>query len=88
MHVLARGKSEETGLEYGAHDRVRGRHQPHHNTDETWLFLRGGFGEVRFGDEDGVVDNSSVGGQTIAAGTGGIDGSVVDDPGSRRGASS
>ena len=27
------------------------------------------------GDEDGVVDNSVIGGQTIAAGTGGIDGS-------------
>ena len=27
------------------------------------------------GDEDGVVDNSIIGGQTIAAGTGGIDGS-------------
>ena len=45
------------------------------NTDETWIFLRGGWGEVRLGDEDGVVDNSVVGGQTIAAGTGGIDGS-------------
>ena len=35
----------------------------------------GGWGEVRLGDEDGVADNSSVGGQVIAAGTGGIDGS-------------
>ena len=39
------------------------------------MFLRGGWGEIRLGDEDGVVDNSIVGGQTIAAGTGGIDGS-------------
>ncbi len=53
------------------------------NTDETWLFLRGGWGEIRLGDEDGVVDNSVVGGQTIAAGTGGIDGSDAVD---RRGA--
>ena len=45
------------------------------NTDETWIFLRGGWGEIRLGDEDGVVDNSVVGGQTLAAGTGGIDGS-------------
>ena len=44
------------------------------NTDETWVFLSGGWGEVRLGDEDGVADNSSVG-QVIAAGTGGIDGS-------------
>ena len=54
------------------------------NTDETWLFLRGGFGEVRFGDEDGVADNSSVGAQVIAAGTGGIDGSVIDTIAHRR----
>ena len=45
------------------------------NTDESWVFLRGGWGELRMGDEDGVVDNSIIGGQTIAAGTGGIDGS-------------
>ena len=45
------------------------------NTDETWIFLRGGWGELRMGDEDGAVDNSIIGGQTIAAGTGGIDGS-------------
>ena len=30
---------------------------------------------MRLGDEDGVADNSVVGGQVIAAGTGGIDGS-------------
>ena len=32
------------------------------NTDETWIFLRGGWGELRMGDEDGVVDNSVIGG--------------------------
>ena len=52
-----------------------------YNTDETWIFLRGGWGELRMGDEDGVVDNSVVGGQTIAAGTGGIDGSDAVDHG-------
>ena len=44
------------------------------NTDETWMFLSSGWGEVRLGDEDGVADNSLVGAQVIAAGTGGIDG--------------
>ena len=48
------------------------------NADETWIYISGGFGEVRFGDEDRVLDNSLVGAQTIAAGTGGIDGSVID----------
>ena len=75
VHVLARAKSEETGLEYGATIEFEADTNSTFNTDETWIFLRGGWGELRLGDEDGVVDNSVVGGQTIAAGTGGIDGS-------------
>ena len=75
VHVIARGKSEESGLEYGATIEFEADTNNTYNTDETWLFLRGGWGEIRLGDEDGVVDNSTVGGQTIAAGTGGIDGS-------------
>ncbi len=75
VHVLARGKSEQTGLEYGATIEFETDTNQSLNTDETWLFLRGGWGEVRMGDEDGVADNSAVGAQTIAAGTGGIDGS-------------
>ena len=75
VHVIARGKSEESGLEYGATIEFEADTNSTLNTDETWIFLRGGWGELRFGDEDGVVDNSVVGGQTIAAGTGGIDGS-------------
>ena len=75
VHVLARGKSEETGLEYGATVEFEADTNQTLNTDETWIFLRGGWGELRMGDEDGAVDNSIIGGQTIAAGTGGIDGS-------------
>lgn len=75
VHVVARGKSEQTGLEYGATIEFEADTNNTFNTDESWIFLRGGWGEVRLGDEDGVADNSVVGGQTIAAGTGGIDGS-------------
>jgi hypothetical protein len=75
VHVLARGKDEQSGLEYGATVEFEADTNSTNNTDETWIFLRGGWGELRFGDEDGVVDNSVVGGQTLAAGTGGIDGS-------------
>ncbi len=75
VHVIARGKSEENGLEYGATIEFEADTNSTFNTDESWIFLRGGWGELRFGDEDGVVDNSVIGGQTIAAGTGGIDGS-------------
>ncbi len=75
VHVVARGKSEQTGLEYGATIEFEADTNNTFNTDESWLFLRGGWGEIRLGDEDGVADNSAVGAQTIAAGTGGIDGS-------------
>ena len=68
-------KDEQTGLEYGATIEFEADTNNTTNTDETWIFVKGGWGEVRLGDEDGVVDNSVVGGQTIAAGTGGIDGS-------------
>lgn len=75
VHVLATGKSDETGLEYGATIKFEADTNEDLNTDETWLFIRGGWGEVRMGDQDGIVENSIVGGQTLAAGTGGIDGS-------------
>ena len=78
VHVLARGKSEERGLEYGATIEFEADTDEIVNTDETWLFLRGGWGEVRLGDVDGPVDASALGAYTIAAGTGGIDGDVVD----------
>jgi hypothetical protein len=49
--------------------------------DEIWGYVSGGWGEVRFGNEDSVVDNLSIDGSFVAAGTGGLDGnqrSVVD----------
>jgi outer membrane protein OmpU len=79
VHVLARAKSEEYGIEYGGTIEFEADTDQTENTDETWVFLSGGWGEVRLGDEDGVADESSVGGQTIAAGTGGIDGDVIDE---------
>ena len=78
VHVIARGKHDATGMEYGGTVEFEADTDKTLNTDETWLFLRGGFGELRFGDEDGPVDNSAVGGFSVAAGTGGIDGSVID----------
>ena len=78
VHIIVRGKDDRTGTEYGGTVEFEADTNRTDNTDESWIFLRGGFGEVRLGDEDGVADNSAVGAQTIAAGTGGIDGSVVD----------
>ncbi|MFO1036145.1 MAG: porin [Geminicoccaceae bacterium] len=78
FHVVARGKSEEYGFEYGGTIEFEADTDQTLNTDETWLFLRGAFGEFRLGDDDGVVDDNKIGGYTVAAGTGGIDGDEVD----------
>ncbi len=83
VHVLARARHDSTGIEYGGTVEFEADTDQSLNTDETWLFIRGGFGEFRFGDEDGVVDNSKVGAYTIAAGTGGIDGTIVDTIGTK-----
>jgi outer membrane protein OmpU len=79
VHVLARGEDEETGIEYGGTVEFEADTNSTNNVDETWLFVRGGFGELRFGDVEGPVDESAIGGQTIVAGTGGIDGDMVDE---------
>ncbi|MFO1036144.1 MAG: porin [Geminicoccaceae bacterium] len=79
FHVVARGKSEEYGFEYGGTIEFEADTNQTLNTDETWLFLRGDFGEFRFGDDDSVIDDNKIGGFTVAAGTGGIDGDVVSD---------
>ena len=78
VHVILRGKHDATGMEYGGTVEFEADTNRTDNTDETWLFIRGGFGEARFGDEDGAVDNSAIGAYTVAASTGGIDGTVVD----------
>jgi hypothetical protein len=78
VHVLARAMHQPSGIEYGGTIEFEADTDSTANTDETWVFLRGGFGEFRFGDLDGVIDNSSIGGRTPAAGTGGIDGDIVD----------
>ena len=79
LHLLARGRDEATGLEYGATIEFDADTDQTLNTIETWIFVRGGWGEVRLGDVDGIAEESSVGAQEVAAGTGGIDGDVVDE---------
>ena len=61
VHVLARGRDEATGLEYGATIELEADTDEIVNTDETWIFLRGGWGEARLGDVDGPVDASAIG---------------------------
>ncbi len=74
VHVKARGTDDATGMRYGATVEFEADTNATANTDESWIFIGGNWGELRFGDEDGAADNMKVGAFTLAAGTGGIDG--------------
>ena len=74
VHVTVSGKDDATGMEYGAKVEFEADTNANANTDETWIWVSGNWGELRFGDEDGAADNMKVGGFSVAAGTGGIDG--------------
>lgn len=78
VHTILSGQDERTGLEYGGTLEFEADTNREENTDETWIFVRGGFGEMRFGDTDSAANNMKIGAYTIAVGTGGIDGTVVD----------
>ena len=58
--VILRGKHDATGIVYGGTVEFEADTNRTDNTDASLNFLRGGFGELRFGDEDGRVDNSVI----------------------------
>ncbi len=74
VHVKARGTDDATGMRYGATVEFEADTNATANTDESWIFIGGNWGELRFGDEDGAADNMKVTAANLAAGTGGIDG--------------
>jgi hypothetical protein len=77
VFIDVRGKDDGSLMEYGGRFRLRfdnGRGSDNNIVDRSWLFIRGGWGEVRLGNEVGPADNSKVFSSVIAAGTGGIDG--------------
>lgn len=79
IHVQAANTDDETGIRYGMTVEFEADPQTSDDNgiDEAWLFIDGAFGGFRAGNEDGVYDNSKLGAQSIAAGTGGIDGQQV-----------
>ncbi|WP_027133060.1 porin [Geminicoccus roseus] len=74
LFVDVRGKDDGSLMEYGGRFRLRLDNGRSQFVDRGWLFIRGGWGEVRVGNEVGPADNSKVISSTIAAGTGGVDG--------------
>jgi hypothetical protein len=79
VYLNLNGEDEATGLAYGGTIELDADTNTTENAYETWVYLSGGWGEVRLGDEEGPVDESALGADTIAAGTGGIDGDIVDE---------
>ena len=79
IEILARARHDATGLEYGGNLQINADEAGGLvDTDEAWLFVRGGFGEARFGDDTSPSDADQIAGFIVAAGTGGIDGAIVD----------
>ncbi len=79
LEIDGQAKDESTGIQYGFQIRVNTNSDSGGtNTDEAWTWMRGSFGEFRFGDEDGITHNMSLGAWSIAVGTGGLDGTLVD----------
>lgn len=92
IHVVANGKATN-GLRYGVAielevDYNDGTYSPYSgsrvrspktglDTDEMWMYVAGGFGQVRFGDEDNAWNLMSVG-HVANFGTGGADGDWFD----------
>jgi len=76
IHIQGVNTDDETGIRYGMTVEFEADPQTSNNSniDESWIFIDGGFGGIRLGNEDGVVANSRLGAMSIAAGTGGIDG--------------
>lgn len=80
VHFKVAGTHDATGVQYGATIELEADTNRTDNADETYVFFRGGWGEVQLGDTDGIADfdGMAVSAASIAAGTGGLDGDVVD----------
>lgn len=76
IHIQGVNVDDETGIRYGFMVEFETDPQTsnNNNIDESYIFVQGAFGDIRLGNEDGVLDNSKLGAYVIASGTGGIDG--------------
>jgi hypothetical protein len=65
VDVRLDGRHDATGIRYGGYIEFQADTNVEENTDETWIYLRGGWGEAHLGDDDGVSSISAgiVGGE-------------------------
>ncbi|SNB51912.1 porin [Arboricoccus pini] len=82
IYIYPTYKDANTGLEYGAVVQLESDTNTNNNADETYVFVKGKFGEVRVGDGNGVVEQMVTGAQPLNSFTGGLDGiGSADDQG-------
>ena len=74
----------DNGLKYGGRIELRPT-SGSTTSDEIWIDFAGDFGTVVIGQDDGVADNSLVGGQSALVGSYGWDGSYVAGTSSKAG---
>ena len=91
IHVVANGKAAN-GLRYGGAIELQvdqndgtfsdtsrtSTNKTMVNTDEMWMFIAGDFGQIRVGDEDGVLGGLMFSGHVTNFGSGGLDGDWFD----------
>ncbi|MEZ5667968.1 MAG: porin [Alphaproteobacteria bacterium] len=75
---FAAGGVADNGLEYGFEMELQTQTNDAANSDETWAYLRGNWGEVNLGDQDDAADRMAIGGEDAMPGRGGYDGAVGD----------
>ncbi|MEZ5667969.1 MAG: porin [Alphaproteobacteria bacterium] len=75
---FAAGGVADNGLEYGFEMELQTQTDDGANSDETWAYLRGNWGEVNLGDQDDAADRMAIGGEDAMPGRGGYDGAVGD----------
>ena len=61
LHLWHAVATLSLGLDYGATIEFEADTDEEVDTEETWIFLRGGWGESSFGDVDGAVKASAPG---------------------------
>lgn len=74
VHFRMQGRDGGSGIVYGAVIELEADTNKNPNADETYVFLRGGFGDLQFGDDDGIAKDFAIGAHKLAVATGGLDG--------------
>lgn len=74
VHFRIQGRDPTSGIVYGAVIELEADTNKNPNADETYVFLRGSFGDLQFGDDDGIAKDFAIGAHKIAVATGGLDG--------------